>query len=66
MNKAPAQKRSLPEMSEDEVDQIKSAQRRVQNEQWEQMSPEERTKLIQSHFPATDSKPEELFTGMEM
>jgi acyl-CoA reductase-like NAD-dependent aldehyde dehydrogenase len=60
------QKHSIPEISEDAVDQLKLAQRRAQHQRWARMSPEERANLIKSQLPATTSEPEEPFVGMEM
>ena len=66
MSNTLGQKHSLPEISEDELEQIKMKQRRAQLERWNHMSPEERAALIKSQFPATTNEPEDLFTGMEL
>ena len=66
MSNTLGQKHSLPEISEDELEQIKMKQRRAQLERWNHMSPEERAALIKSQFPAITNEPEDLFTGMEL
>jgi hypothetical protein len=53
------------EISEDELDQIKSVSRREQQVRWEQMSPEERQKLRETTLPATEVEPEP-FSGTDL
>jgi acyl-CoA reductase-like NAD-dependent aldehyde dehydrogenase len=46
----------LPEISEEELDRMKCAQRREQKQHWEQMPDEEREKLRKKLFSASGTK----------
>ena len=55
----------LPEISEEELDRMKCAQRREQNQQWEQMSEEQRKEIRETLFPAGTTELEPL-VGAEL
>jgi len=51
---------TLPEIAEEELDQIKCAQREEQDRHWEQMTEEEQKKLREELFPAIEGDLEPL------